>query len=473
VKPRTVVELAAQVAGEIRAPAGTHARVCGIAADSRLVRPGDAFVAVSAREFDSHPYVADAARRGAVCAVVESGARVHGDLPSGFPLIEVPEPLAALAALATRERGALSATVVAITGSTGKTCTKDFTAAALGARLRVAASPESFNNEIGLPLTILSVPDDAEAVVCEMGARGIGHIRALCDVARPHVGIVTNVGPAHLELFGSLENVVTAKGELVEALPPAGTAILNGDDPVVSAFDRRTRAGVLRFGTAASADVRAEAVAVDSAGRPSFSMRTPWGSAEVRLAVPGEQMVPDALAAAAAAGVLGIDPADSAEALGSATVSGGRMEVFRTGEGVTIVNDAYNANPTSTAAALRAARTMAGDGRLLALLGEMAELGAFAADEHDRIGAMLARLGVDELIVVGPWGKAMADAAERGGLAPERVHASADPDEAERTARSLMRPGDLVLVKASRVVGLRRVAESLRGPAGVAEVSGP
>ena len=472
-RPRTVAELAVDVGGEVRAPGGTEARVCGVAADSRLARPGGAFVALRTREFDSHRYVADAARRGAVCAVVESGAGVHGDLPSAFPLIEVPNPLAALAALATRERGALSATVVAITGSTGKTCTKDFTAAALGTRLRVAASPESFNNEIGLPLTILSVPQDAEAVVCEMGARGIGHIRALCDVARPHVGIVTNVGLAHLELFGSFENVITAKGELVEALPPGGTAILNGDDPVVTAFDRRTQAGVLRFGTGARADVRAEAVAVDSGGRASFSLRTPWGSAEVRLPVPGEQMVPDALASAAAAGVLGVDPAEAAEGLGSAAVSAGRMEVFRSRDGVTIVNDAYNANPTSTAAALRAARTMAGDGRWLAVLGEMAELGPFAPAEHDRIGALLARLGVDELVVVGPWGRAMADAAERGGLAPERVHACAGPEEAERVARSLMRPGDLILVKASRVVGLRRVAESLRGPAGVAEVSEP
>src|SRR4029077_5086675 len=205
------------------------------------------------------------------------------------------------------------------TGSTGKTCTKDFTAAAIGATLSVAASPESFNNEIGLPLTILSVAPGTEAVVCEMGARGLGHIRALCAVARPSIGIVTNVGPAHLELFGSLENVVIAKGELVEALPTDGTAILNGDDALVSGFDARTSASVLRFGLGPSSDVSAGGGPVDpGAGRADFRMRTPWGAADVRLPVPGEQMVPDALAAAAAAGVLGVAPEAAAARRGAA-----------------------------------------------------------------------------------------------------------------------------------------------------------
>jgi UDP-N-acetylmuramoyl-tripeptide--D-alanyl-D-alanine ligase len=424
-------------------------------------------------DFDSHRHVADAARAGAVCALVAAGTTVDDELPRPFAVVEVPDPLAALSLLASRERDELTATVIGVTGSTGKTCTKDFTAAAVGSGLRVAASPESFNNEIGLPLTLLSVPPGTEAVVCEMGARGIGHIRALCEVARPQMGIVTNVGPAHLELFGTLENIVVAKGELVEALPEKGTAILNDDDQLVREFDQRTAAAVLHFGRTPAADVSAENVVVDAgSGRASFRLRTPWGSAEVHLNVPGEQMVPNALAAAATAGALGVEPAAAAEALGHATVSGGRMQVFRTADGVTIVNDAYNANPTSMAAALRAARGMAADGRWLAVLGEMAELGPFAAAEHDQVGELLARLDVGELVAVGHWGEAMASAAVDAGLAPQRVHATAGPAEAERVIRSLMRPGDVVLVKASRVVGLRRLADALGRPAGVVEGSG-
>jgi UDP-N-acetylmuramoyl-tripeptide--D-alanyl-D-alanine ligase len=424
-------------------------------------------------DFDSHRFVGAAATAGAACAVVEATADVDGELPSEFAVIDVPDPLAALSLLASREREGLAGTFLGITGSTGKTCTKDFTAAALGATLSVAASPESFNNEIGLPLTILSVSPGTQAVVCEMGARGIGHIRALCEVARPSIGIVTNVGPAHLELFGSLENIVIAKGELVEALPSDGTAVLNGDDPLVSDFDKRTAASVLRFGLERSADVSAEDVEVDGeTGRAAFHLRTPWGAADVRLSVPGEQMVPDALAAAAAAGALGVEPEAAAAALGHAAVSGGRMQVVRTADGVTIVNDAYNANPTSMAAALTAVSGMAGDGRWLAVLGEMAELGPFAVEEHARTGARLAALGVDELVAVGPWGAAIGAAAVRAGVPADRVHPAADPAEAERVTRSLMRPGDVVLVKASRVVGLRKVGESLSRAAGVMEGSG-
>jgi UDP-N-acetylmuramoyl-tripeptide--D-alanyl-D-alanine ligase len=446
--------------------------VRGVATDSREVSAGDAFVALRMADFDSHRFVAAAAGAGASCAVIESGAGIEGELPSAFPLVDVPDPLGALSVLASKERDELPATFLGVTGSTGKTCTKDFTAAAIGSMLSVAASPESFNNEIGLPLTILDVRPGTDAVVCEMGARGIGHIRALCEVARPSIGIVTNVGPAHLELFGSLENVVIAKGELVEALPADGTAVLNGDDALVSGFDARTSASVLRFGLGPSSDVSAEDMAIDGeSGLATFRMRTPWGAADVRLSVPGEQMVPDALAAAAAAGVLGVEPEAAAAGLGHAAVSGGRMQVLRTADGVTIVNDAYNANPTSMAAALRATRAMAGDGRWVAVLGEMAELGPFADEEHARIGEQLAALGVDELVAVGPWGAAIGTAAVRAGLRADRVHAADDPAEAERVVRSLMRAGDVVLVKASRVVGLRRIGEALGRPA-VAEGSG-
>jgi UDP-N-acetylmuramoyl-tripeptide--D-alanyl-D-alanine ligase len=351
---------------------------------------------------------------------------------------------------------------VGITGSTGKTCTKDMTAAVLRHRFDVVASPASFNNEVGLPLTLLEADDRTEAVVCEMGSRGPGHIRRLCDVARPSVGVVTNVGVAHMELFGSPEVLRDAKAELPESLTAEGTAVLNADDPVVRAFADRTAARVVLFGAGAAADVSAAGVTIgQGTGLASFVLRTPDGSAPVRLAVPGEHMVPDALAAAAAGWALGVPAEECADGLATASVSAGRMEVTEAG-GIRILNDAYNANPVSMAAALRAARSMAGRGRCIAVLGPMAELGPIAAEEHERIGGLAARLGIDVLVVVGPEASLISAGARRAGLPPDGLIDCVDRDHATELLRSMVRPGDLVLVKASRVAGLDRVAGSLR-----------
>ena len=295
-----------------------------------------------------------------------------------------------------------------------------------------------------------------------MGARGIGHIRALCEVARPHMGIVTNVGPAHLELFGTLENIVVAKGELVEALPETGTAILNGDDPLVRDFDRRTKAAVLHFGRTPAADVSAEDVVVDAgSGRASFRMRTPWGSADVHLSVPGEQMVPERAGRGRGRGRA------RRRAGRGGRGSGRRDRVRRADAGGSHGRRRddrerrLQRQPDVDGGRAPGGAAMAGTGRWVAVLGEMAELGPFATAEHDLIGELLARLDVGELVAVGPWGEAMASAAVEAGLPPQRVHAAAGAAEAERVVRSLLRPGDVVLVKASRVVGLRRLADAL------------
>ena len=434
---------------------GADAEVRGAASDSREVGDGDLFVAIRGERVDGHNHVDEAFGRGAAGALVSRDAMFAG------PVVRVGHTGGALLRLAADVRLSMAGRVVGITGSTGKTSVKDLTAAILATRFRTAASPKSFNTEVGVPLTLLGAPQDAEVVVCEMGSRGPGHIAALCEVARPDVGVVTNVGVAHMEMFGSPQGVAEAKAELVEALPGSGVAVLNADDPVVAAFDRRTRARILRFGVGGQADVRAEDLGLDRLGRPSFTLRTPDGAERVELAVAGEHMAWNALAAAAAGIALGLSAGECAAGLKEARVSPWRMEVVATTAGVTVVNDAYNANPASMAAALRAARWMAGDGRCIAVLGEMAELGAMAAREHDRAGELVARLGIDDLVVVGDRARPIASGAAREGVEASHIAVCGTVEEAIDAVRTLARPGDVVLVKGSRVAGLERVAESL------------
>jgi len=454
-------EIAGVVGGRIRGAGEVHRVVAAVTIDSRRAEPGTLFVPLPGEHADGHAFVVTALEAGAAGAVVRAGL----DVPERWwsRLIEVEDPGRALLALAKVERQSSSAIAIGVTGSTGKTCTKDFVASVLERRLRVVKSPASFNNEVGLPLTILSAPEDAEAIVCEMGSRGLGHIKLLCDVARPAIGVVTNVGVAHMELFGSADALRRAKKELPEALPPDGTAVLNADDPVVLGYAEDTVAAVVTFGLSNRADVRAESVRLDpGTGRASFDLVAREGRVSVTLPVPGEHMVPNALAAAAVGLRLDVGFEDCAEGLAAATVSSGRMEVFDTPAGIRVVDDAYNANPTSMAAALRAARWMAGRGRCIAVLGAMAELGPIAGEEHERIGELLARLGIDILVVVGPQAELIAVGTEREGVEPERIYRCVSLDEAEAVLRSVARPGDLVLVKASRVARFDRLVQALR-----------
>jgi UDP-N-acetylmuramoyl-tripeptide--D-alanyl-D-alanine ligase len=435
---------------------GDDATVTGAASDNRSVRPGDLFVAVAGERVDGHDHVDAALGAGATAALVSSDARFAG------PVVRVADTREALLRLAADERAGSEAEVVGITGSTGKTSVKDLTAAVLATRFRVHASPRSFNTEIGVPLTLLSAPPDTEVVVCEMGSRGPGHIARLCEVALPDVGVVTNVGPAHLEMFGSVDAVADAKAELVEALAGSGTAVLNADDPRVSGFDARTRAKVVRFGTGPDADVRGEDLRLDPSGLASFTLRTPGGSERVELAVPGEHMAWNALAAAAAGVALGLTAGECATGLKEARVSSWRMEITEGPDGIRILNDAYNANPASMAAALKAARWIAGRHGCVAVLGHMAELGATSAEEHERVGELAARLGIDHLVVVGEEARLIAVGAVREGVEADRVIRCDTPEEAAAVARRVARPGDLVLVKGSRVAGLERVVEAMR-----------
>jgi UDP-N-acetylmuramoyl-tripeptide--D-alanyl-D-alanine ligase len=464
--PFTLGEVAEATGGRL-ADADPDVVVAGVQVDSRKLEAGELFVALPGSRTDGSLFAAAAAEAGAAATLAKEGTVFAG------PRVEVADPLAALAALGTAVRDRSAATVVALTGSNGKTTTKDLLAAVLSTRLITVANQASFNNEVGLPLTLTRIDQGTQAVVVEMGARGPGHIAALARLARPTVGVVLNVGESHLGMFGSREAIAKAKGELVEALPADGTAVLNADDPQVAAMADRTVARVVGFGQGPEAEVRAERVELDGDGRAGFLLRTPAGTAPVTLPAPGEHLVGCALAAAAAGSVLGIGPDDAAAGLATARLSPMRMEVRRRPDGLTVVNDAYNANPSSTAAALKTLAALARDGgRTIAVLGEMAELGPAAAAEHDRIGRLATRLGIDRLVGVGELGRVMVNAARLEGMWPEEAEAVADPDAALALLSPALGPADVVLVKASRVVALDRVADALLRPRRAGESGG-
>ena len=389
------------------------------------------------------PIVADRDGHEFIGAARDAGAPVHlTSEPDPFrrdgTAIEVADTAQALLALAGWARQRLGARVVGVTGSVGKTSTKDLMAAACGAGRRTTANERSFNNDQGLPITILNAPDDTEVLILEMGMRGFGHISRLCEVARPDIGVVTVVGDAHTELVGGLDGVAVAKGELVEALPSSGTAVLNADDPRVAAMAARTGAAVITFG--ADGDVRTSDVALDGAALASFTVDTPWGRGRVRLTVPGLHMVTNASAAIAVAGIVGVDLDAAIDALSTAALSGMRMEVCSAPSGATVVNDAYNANPTSMRAALDALAAMRAD-RRIAVLGLMGEI-EDPEPAHRRIADYAGSLGI-ELVVVGT-----------DLYGPE-------PTTDARSAIGDLGPGVAVLVKASRSAGLERVVAEL------------
>ena len=461
----TVADVAAATGGSVRGgagAAGADAVITSVSVDSRRLLPGALFVAFRA-ERDGHDFVADAFARGASAALVErtEGLGDTGDgVASGNPLVIVPDTAAALSALGRLARKRLeSVPVVGITGSSGKTSTKDLTAAALGSALRVCASPGSFNNELGVPLTLLSAGPDTEALVVEMGARGIGHIADLVSLSRPTVGVITNIGLAHAEFFGSRAEVARAKGELVEGLPPSGWAVLCADDDMTPGLAARTPASVLTAGLDASADVRVSGLALDTELRPSFRLTTPWGAADVAaLPLRGAHQATNAALAVAVAGVLGVGPEAAVAGLTQAKGAPWRMELCRTPGGVLVLNDAYNANPASMAAALDALAALDGRGRRFAVLGTMAELGPCSEEEHRRLGRRAAGCGVTAVVAVGAQAAPLAEGAREGGV---DVVAVDTPEAAVAALAGRLRPGDAVLVKASRVAGLERVAAAL------------
>ncbi len=478
--PLSLAEIAEIVGGTLHNTDGSPIVTGTVEFDSRKVTAGGLFLALPGERVDGHDFADRAIAQGAVGLLagrpVDAPAVIAPPVDTGHGNALAlagdrdGSGAAVLAALAKLARHVIDRlpdlTVVGITGSAGKTSTKDLIAQLLSELGPTVAPPGSFNNEIGHPWTVLRADEHTRFLILELSARGTGHIAELCDVAPLKLGAVLNVGTAHLGEFGSREGIARAKGELVEALPEDGVAILNADDPLVAGMADRTKAKVVLVGEHSSAQVRAVDVELDDQARAGFRLVTPQGEADVRLAVHGPHQVGNALTAAAIALELGATPQQVAEALNKAErVSAHRMAVSERPDGVTVVNDAYNANPESVRAALKSLATISRSTtparRSWAVLGPMAELGADHVRAHDEIGRLVVRLDINKLVVVGPDARPMHQGAHLEGSWGEEAVLVPDAAAAVELLRDQVRPGDVVLVKASNSYGLWRVAEAL------------
>lgn len=409
-----------------------------VSTDSRTTDPGSLFVAIAGERFDGHDYADSALGSGAVAVVVAVG---RSDVT---PRIEVGDPSLALLQLAARRRSELTIPVIAITGSTGKTTTKDLIHAGIPGSW---ASPRSFNNEVGVPLTILSTPDDASVLVVEVGSRGKGHIKWLTDAVRPDVAVITNLGVVHMETFGSRAGLADAKYELVEMLGEDGAAVLPFDE---AALQRDRPGTTFLFGRDPDSDIAVSGVRINADGRAQFQVTVDGSEFDVGLSIPGGHQADNAAAAIGAAVALGLDLQSFIARMGSTSGSQWRMDVHR--GRYTVVNDAYNANPQSVAGAMETVTAM--DGRSIAVLGVMAELGPMCEVEHRAMGELAVELGFEAVIVVGEdHGYALG--------APGLVVNAIGFEDAIDTLSSVVQPGDVVLVKASRSAGLEQLAINL------------
>jgi UDP-N-acetylmuramoyl-tripeptide--D-alanyl-D-alanine ligase len=454
----TAAEIVAATSGRLASGSG-DARCSGVATDSRAVALGQCFFALRGERFDGHDFVALALRAGAAGAVVSR-------VPKGLPpigdeafVVVVADTLRALGELARLHRARFDVPVIGITGSTGKTTTKDMTAAILARSGPVAATPENYNNEIGVPLALLSLAPEHHAAVIEMAMRAPGEIAYLASLAQPQIGVVTNTGLSHLERLGSADAIADAKGELVEALG-RGTAVLNADDPHFERLARRAQGQVVTFGQGAAAQFRATGIAASEQG-VGFRLVASAGEMQVRLGLPGRYLVLNALAAAAAAAQAGAELEQVAAGLASFSASRRRAQIIDAAAGFRVVDDCYNASPASMEAALELLGDLRGE-RKIAILGDMLELGATAPELHRAIGAQAGLMGLDLVIAVGELGRWIADGAG-AAMGPEGVRWASSNEQAAQWALDVLRRGDLVLVKASRAMAFEQIVGRLTG----------
>jgi UDP-N-acetylmuramoyl-tripeptide--D-alanyl-D-alanine ligase len=447
----SLAQIAKLAGGSISAD-DTSALVSRISTDSRTLRDGDLFVPLRGDNFDGHKFIEQAAQRGAAGAMVEETWK--GKVPRGFALIRVADTLVGYQTLAANYRASLPLKVIAITGSNGKTSTKDFVAATLAKKFRVTKTEGNFNNHVGLPQTMLAANRDDEIAVWEIGMNHPGEIAALAKLAAPDVAIITNIGVAHIEFMGSREAIAEEKGALAEAVAATGTLILNADDAFSDEIAKRTGAKVLLAGIENGA-VRATDISQHSTGS-EFTILEGAHRCRAQLPVPGIHMVQNAMLAIAAGRVFGLSLEECAVGLASTPLTKARLQI-REIDGIQFIDDSYNANPDSMKAALRTLVELDADGRRIAVLGEMGELGSESERGHREVGEAAAALRIDELIAVGAAGAGIASAARNAGLENSVALDSAD-EAAERLGRSAA-PGDLILVKGSRTARMERVLE--------------
>ena len=451
----TVAELAASLG----APASGDAELTGVAVDSRKVRPGDLFVAIRGARVDGHDFAARAAAAGARALLAE---RRPSDIRAGFPVVVVRDVVAALRRFASTLKRRMGFRLAAITGSAGKTTTKEFAAAILARRFAVEKTPGNQNSQIGFPLSVVNLPRNPEWLVGEMGLGEPGDLSTLSRAFEPDVAALLLVAPAHLEFFASMEELALAKAEILEGLRPDGTFVANADDPRVAAIAARQegRGRVLRFGLTAPADVAARGVE-SHAGGSRFLLVTPEGEARVDLPVPGPHQVANFLAAAAIGTAVGVTPGECADAAPGLRAAEHRGELKTHASGARIFDDAYNANPSSMRAALETLATLPAT-RRIAVLGDMLELGADEERWHRETGA--AAVGrADVLIAVGTRARELAAGAVAAGFPEERVRRVGNAEEAAEALRGMLSEGDVVLFKASHGIGLDRTIALLLG----------
>jgi UDP-N-acetylmuramoyl-tripeptide--D-alanyl-D-alanine ligase len=441
-----------------RLAAGRANAACsGVSTDTRALVPGQCFVALRGERFDGHDFAAAALQSGAAGAIVSRLSDGILPAPDRAFVIVVEDTLKALGDLARLHRGRFDVPVIGVTGSTGKTTTKDMIAAILARRGPVAATPENFNNEIGVPLALLSMAPDHTAAVIEMAMRGPGEVAYLASLARPTVAVITNIGLSHLERLGSPDAIADAKGELLDAVG-AGVSVLNADDAYFERLSRRARGRVVSFGVSEAADFRGAEIAVEP-GRTRFRLICPTGETEVLLAAPGRHQALNSLAAAAAAIESGATLGDVAEALAAFSAAHGRAEVLTSKGGFRILNDCYNASPASVEVALGLLADAEGRHKI-AILGDMLELGPTAPELHRSVGEEAGRIGLEMLIAVGDLSRFTAEGARAAG-ARTVVRWTTSSDQAATWALDALEPGDVVLVKASRAMAFEEITRRL------------
>lgn len=450
---------------ELRRVTGGHLRqgvettpVFGVSTDSRKILQGSVFIALTGENFDGHNFAAQAVAQGA--AGIIAAKPLQADIPPSVFVLEVKDTLQALQDIARFHRLRYDIPVIAVTGSNGKTTTKDLIAAVLSQKYCTLKTEANFNNEIGLPLTLLNLEDKHQAAVVEMGMRGLGEIKALADIACPNVAVVTNVGETHMELLGSLENIARAKTELVEALDEKGVAVLNSDDVLVRSMNERCKGEVIYYGTNSFADVRAMDIRADGEQKTTAVVAAGKHHFPIAIPAPGRHNAVNAMAAVAVGLHLGLTESDIRQGLEGFIPSAMRMDIIMTKQGYKLMNDVYNASPLSMRAALDTLTDIAG-GRTIAILGDMLELGDISEEAHRQIGWYVAEKGINGLLTFGPQAEFIAAGARQGETQPEFIGSFSTLETLLEKLKGLARAGDTILIKGSRGMRMERLAEAI------------